>query len=49
MAMTNGRTAPEIAPKSAAALEIAALWLDVKSRFQENMKTAKILRSVVNG
>jgi chromosome partitioning protein len=49
MAMTNGRTAPEIATKSAAALEIAALWLDVKSRFQEKMKTAKILRSVVNG
>ena len=49
MAMTNGRTAPEIAPKSVAAQEIAALWLDVKSRFQENMKTTKILRSVVNG
>lgn len=49
MAMTNGRTAPEIAAKSAAATEITALWLDVKSRFQENMKTAKNIRSVVNG
>ena len=49
MAMTNGRTAPELAPKGAPALEVAALWLDVKSCFQEKMKTAKILRSVVNG
>lgn len=40
-AMTGGRTAPELAPKSAAAEEIAALWVDVKSCFNENSKTAK--------
>lgn len=40
-AMTGGRTAPELAPKSAAAEEIANLWLDVKSCFNENIKTAK--------
>ncbi len=40
-AMTGGRTAPELAPKSAAAEEIATLWSDVKSCFNENSKTAK--------
>jgi chromosome partitioning protein len=40
-AMTGGRTAPELAPKSAAAEEIANLWRDVKSCFNENSKTAK--------
>jgi chromosome partitioning protein len=40
-AMTGGRTAPELSPKSAAAEEIACLWRDVKSCFNENNKTAK--------
>lgn len=38
VAMTGGRTAPELSGKSPAAKEIAALWLDVKSYFHENMK-----------
>jgi chromosome partitioning protein len=38
MAMTGGRTAPELSAKSPAAQEIAALWLDVKSCFHEKMK-----------
>jgi chromosome partitioning protein len=37
-AMTGGRTAPELAPKSPAADEIASLWLNVKSCFHESMK-----------
>lgn len=40
-AMTGGRTAPELSPKSAAAQEIASLWSDVKSCFNENSKTTK--------
>jgi len=40
-AMTGGRTAPELSPRSAAAEEIANLWRDVKSCFNENIKTAK--------
>jgi chromosome partitioning protein len=46
VAMTNGRTAPEIATKSPAAEEIAALWTDVKSCFHESMKSE---RKVANG
>lgn len=46
VAMTGGRTAPELSAKSPAAEEIAALWLDIKSCFHENMKTA---RRTVNG
>lgn len=38
MAMTSGQTAPEIDKKSPAAKEIAALWLNVKSCFNENNK-----------
>jgi chromosome partitioning protein len=49
MAMTGGRTAPEIAPKSLAAEEIAALWRDLKSCFHEKLKVEKPVRSVVNG
>lgn len=49
VAMTGGRTAPELGAKSAAAEEVSALWRDVKSRFQENMKTVKHLRSVAHG
>lgn len=37
-AMTGGSTAPELAPKSAAATEIAELWAEVKACFQQNMK-----------
>lgn len=48
-AMTGGRTAPELAPKSPAAEEIAALWLNVKACFNESMKTAKHVRSVAHG
>ena len=46
VAMTGGRTAPELSAKSAAAEEIAALWQDVKSRFHEKMKS---IRRVANG
>ena len=49
MAMTGGRTAPELSPKSPAALEISALWLDVKSFFHEKMKAVKQVRSMLNG
>jgi len=49
VAMTGGRTAPELAPKSPAAEEIAGLWRDLKSCFQEKMKVEKPVRSVVNG
>jgi chromosome partitioning protein len=38
MAMTSGQTAPEIDKKSPAAKEIAALWLNVKSCFNESNK-----------
>jgi chromosome partitioning protein len=40
-AMTGGRTAPELFPKSAAAEEISNLWREVKSCFNENSKIAK--------
>lgn len=35
-AMTGGRTAPELHPKSPAAQEITGLWNDMKSFFAEN-------------
>jgi chromosome partitioning protein len=38
-AMTGGRTAQEINPRSPAALELTALWKDIKTCFHENMKT----------
>ncbi|MBF0098570.1 MAG: ParA family protein [Magnetococcales bacterium] len=38
VAMTGGRTAPELAAKSPAAEEITALWCYLKSFFHENMK-----------
>jgi chromosome partitioning protein len=41
VAMTGGRTAPEIAARSPAADEIAALWEDVKSCFHEKMKSER--------
>jgi chromosome partitioning protein len=40
-AMTGGRTAPELSPKSAAADEIAGLWQDVKSCFHESIKSVR--------
>jgi chromosome partitioning protein len=49
VAMTGGRTAPELGPKSAAAGEVAALWGDLKSCFHEKLKVDKPVRSVVNG
>jgi chromosome partitioning protein len=49
VAMTGGRTAPELGPKTAAAEEIAGLWRDVKSCFHESVKTIKRVRSVANG
>jgi chromosome partitioning protein len=42
VAMTSGRTAPEIGPKSPTAIEIADLWKCVKSCFHE-------IRKVSNG
>lgn len=41
VAMTGGRTAPEIASRSPAADEITALWDDLKSCFHEKMKKGK--------
>ena len=38
MAMTSGQTAPEMDSKSPAAKEIAALWMNVKSCFNESSK-----------
>ena len=49
VAMTGGRTAPELAPKGAAAEEIAALWQNLKSFFHEKLKTVDIERSVMHG
>lgn len=40
-AMTGGRTAPELSPKSRAAEEIASLWEGVKSCFHENSKSSR--------
>lgn len=40
-AMTGGNTAPEIAPRGPAAEEIATLWIELKSCFNEKLKTAK--------
>lgn len=45
-AMTGGNTAPELAPKGLAAQEITALWEEIKSYFNESMKTR---RKVANG
>ena len=40
-AMTGGNTAPELSSKSSAAQEIEALWQEIKSCFQESMKSGK--------
>lgn len=45
-AMTGGKTAPELAPVSAAAIEIRTLWKNVKSTFHENNKS---LRKAAHG
>lgn len=42
VAMTGGRTAPELGAKSAAAAEIAELWHCVKSCFHEINKVRKV-------
>lgn len=47
VAMTGGRTAPELAPKSAAAAEIAALWAEVHSRILQ--KSALGLEETAHG
>lgn len=49
VAMTGGRTAPELSPNGPAADELAALWADVKSCFHENVKTAKSARGAARG
>lgn len=48
-AMTGGRTAPELGPKTPAAEEIAGLWQDVKSCFHETSKPAKTARRLTHG
>lgn len=40
-AMTGGNTAPELSSKGQAALEIAALWQEIKSCFIESKKSGK--------
>ncbi len=45
-AMTGGRTAPELQPKSPSADEISGLWQDMKSLFNEKMNST---RRVVHG
>jgi chromosome partitioning protein len=40
-AMTGGDTAPEVAPKSSAAQEIATLWQELKACFNEKVKAVK--------
>jgi chromosome partitioning protein len=41
-AMTGGNTAPEITPKAQVALEIANLWVELKSCFPQIMKSRKV-------
>lgn len=44
-AMTDGRTAPELAPRGPAALETAALWKNIKACLHANMrKTEEVKR-----
>lgn len=43
-AMTGGRTAPELLAKSPAAEEITALWLEIKSCFNERMKSERSIK-----
>jgi chromosome partitioning protein len=48
-AMTGGNTAPELAVKGPPAVEITALWHEVKSCFHESMKSSRKERKVANG
>jgi chromosome partitioning protein len=48
-AMTDGHSASELAGRGQAAQEIAGLWRDVKSCFNENNISLNKLRSVANG
>lgn len=41
MAMTGGRTAPELIPKGPAAEEIKALWKEINSCFNESMNSTR--------
>lgn len=43
-AMTGGRTAPELSPRSPAADEVAQLWQNVKSCFHENNKASRSVK-----
>jgi chromosome partitioning protein len=45
-AMTGGNTAPEISPKAAVAEEVSNLWVELKSCFNEKLKSIK---KVANG
>ncbi len=45
-AMTGGNTAPEVAPRGPAAQELTALWTELKSCFNEKLKSTK---KVANG
>lgn len=49
VAMTGGRTAPELGARTPAAEEIAGVWRDVKSCFHEKVKAIKQARSMANG
>jgi chromosome partitioning protein len=40
-AMTDGHTAPELAPRGPAATEIARLWGDIKARMHATMLTTQ--------
>lgn len=40
-ALTDGRTAPELAPKGLAAKEITALWINIKACLHASMLTSK--------
>jgi chromosome partitioning protein len=48
-AMTGGQTAAELSPKSAAAHEVAALWIDVKKCFHEKLKTTHRAKAHAHG
>lgn len=45
-AMTDGRTAIELAPKGPAAIETAALWFDIKSCLHAGMQKPKKIEKV---
>jgi chromosome partitioning protein len=49
MAMTGGRTAPELGPHSPAAQEVTGLWRNVKSCFNEKLKISNREMRIANG